>query len=202
MLLVPRLTVWMLRIAPRANRVVPDTALAQLRDNIALSTLSLASVIVSFSLMVAMAIMVYSFRVSFEDWLGKVLPADLQLREPLGNDTAYWSPQDQQAAAALPGVARAEFRRTRPLLLDPARPPVTLIVRGSSAHQVGEELPLLQSFRGAIPDDAPPAWISEAVADLYGSRPARASICRSASTCGISPSRASGATTRAPSAPW
>jgi len=171
-LLVPRLTVWLLRIAPRTNRVVPDTALAQLRDNIALSTLSLASVIVSFSLMVAMAIMVYSFRVSFEDWLGKVLPADLQVREPLGNDTAYWSPQDQQAAAALPGVARAEFRRTRPLLLDPLRPPVTLIVRGSSARQVSEELPLLQtSPRGPSPEDAPPAWISEAVADLYGFAP-------------------------------
>jgi putative ABC transport system permease protein len=170
-LLVPRLTVWLLRIAPRANRVVPDTALAQLRDNIALSTLSLASVIVSFSLMVAMAIMVYSFRVSFEDWLGKLLPADLQLRGALGNDTAYWSPQDQQAAAALAGVARAEFRRTRPLLLDARRPPVTLIVRGSSARQVNEELPLLQSFAGPVADDAPPAWISEAVADLYGYAP-------------------------------
>ena len=42
--------------------------------------------------MVAMAIMVYSFRVSFDQWLGKLLPADLQMREPLGNDTAYWSP--------------------------------------------------------------------------------------------------------------
>jgi putative ABC transport system permease protein len=167
-LLVPRLTVWLLRAAPRSGRVVPDTALAQLRDNIALSTLSLASVIVSFSLMVAMAIMVYSFRVSFEDWLGKVLPADLQLREPLGNDTAYWSPQDQRTAAALPGVGRAEFRRTRPLLLDPRRPPVTLIARGSSARQVNEELPLLKRFGGALPDQAPPAWISEAVADLYG----------------------------------
>jgi putative ABC transport system permease protein len=170
-LLVPRLTVWLLRIAPRANRVVPDTALAQLRDNIALSTLSLASVIVSFSLMVAMAIMVYSFRVSFEDWLGKLLPADLQLREALGNDTAYWTREDQQAAAAVPGVARVEFRRTRPLLLDPLRPPVTLIVRGSSARQVSEELPLVKSFRGPLPDDAPPAWISEAVADLYGLAP-------------------------------
>jgi putative ABC transport system permease protein len=170
-LLVPRLTVWILRMAPRANRVVPDTALAQLRDNIALSTLSLASVIVSFSLMVAMAIMVYSFRVSFEDWLGKLLPADLQLREALGNDTAYWSPQDQQAVAALSGVARAEFRRTRPLLLDPARPSVTLIARGSNAREVSEELPLVQSFGGPLPDDASPAWISEAVHDLYGYEP-------------------------------
>jgi putative ABC transport system permease protein len=115
--------------------------------------------------------MVYSFRVSFEDWLGKVLPADLQLREPLGNDTAYWTPEDQQAAAALPGVARVEFRRTRTLLLDPLRPPVTLIVRGASAREVSEALPLVRSFRGAVPDDAPPVWISEAVADLYGFAP-------------------------------
>lgn len=170
-LLVPRLTVWILRIAPRTSRVVPDTALAQLRDNIPLSTLSLASVIVSFSLMVAMAIMVFSFRVSFEDWLGKLLPADLQLREALGNDTAYWSPQDQQAAAAVAGVARVEFRRTRPLLLDPARPPVTLIARGASARQVSDELPLLQTFGGRAPDDAPPVWISESVHDLYGYEP-------------------------------
>ena len=72
-LLVPVLTVRILLIAPRINRVVPDTALAQLRENVGLSTLSLASIIVSFSLMVAMAIMVYSFRVSFDQWLGKLL---------------------------------------------------------------------------------------------------------------------------------
>jgi len=48
---------------------------------------SLAAMIVSFSLMVAMAIMVHSFRDSFEVWLAKLLPADLQLRSPLGSDT-------------------------------------------------------------------------------------------------------------------
>jgi putative ABC transport system permease protein len=36
---------------------------------------------------------------------------------------------------------------------------------------VSEELPLVQDFRGPLPDDAPPAWISEAVADLYGFAP-------------------------------
>ena len=65
-LLVPTLTVRGLSLAPRTHRVVLDTAVAQLRENVGLSTLSLASIIVSFSLMVAMAIMVYSFRVSFE----------------------------------------------------------------------------------------------------------------------------------------
>ena len=29
----------------------------------------------------------------------------------------------------------------------------------------------MQEFRGPLPDDAPPAWISEAVADLYGFAP-------------------------------
>src|SRR6266851_4757460 len=82
-LLVPVLTVRILALAPRTHRVVWDAAIAQLRENVGLSTLSLASIIVSFSLMVAMAIMVYSFRVSFEHWLGKLLPADIQLREPI-----------------------------------------------------------------------------------------------------------------------
>ncbi len=140
-LLVPVLTVKILRLAPRSGRVVPDTALAQLKDNIGFSTLSLASIIVSFSLMVAMAIMVYSFRVSFDHWLGKLLPADLQLREPLGNDTAYWSPGEQATVAAIRGVARVEFRRTRPLLMDPSRPAVTLIARRATPAEAAAELP-------------------------------------------------------------
>jgi putative ABC transport system permease protein len=168
-LLVPILTVRILRLAPRSGRVVPDTALAQLKDNIGLSTLSLASIIVSFSLMVAMAIMVYSFRVSFDHWLGKLLPADLQLREPLGNDTAYWSPDEQAAVAAISGVARVEFRRTRPMLMDPSRPAVTLIARGATPAEAAGELPLMRSLP-AGPLAAPPAWISEAMQDLYGYR--------------------------------
>ena len=85
-LLVPAVTLKGLGLAPRTHRVVLDTAVAQLRENVGLSALSLASIIVSFSLMVAMAIMIHSFRVSFDHWLGKLLPADLQLREPFGND--------------------------------------------------------------------------------------------------------------------
>jgi putative ABC transport system permease protein len=167
-LLVPVLTVRILRLTPRTRRVVLDTALAQLRENVGLSTLSLASIIVSFSLMVAMAIMVFSFRVSFEHWLGKLLPADLQIREPLGNDTAYWSPADQARLAHVAGVARVEFRRTRPVLLDAARPAVTLIARGDSARQTADELPLQRSVAPQPGDTLAPAWISEALLDLYG----------------------------------
>lgn len=165
---VPMLTVRTLSLAPRVGHVVPDTSLAQLRDDIGMSTLSLASIIVSFSLMVAMAIMVYSFRVSFERWLDKVLPADVQLREPLGSDTAYWTAADQAAAVALAGVSRAEFRRTRRIFLDPARPPVTLIARGATAPQTAGELPLLRSLPPARLGSNEPAWISEELQNLYG----------------------------------
>jgi putative ABC transport system permease protein len=107
-LLVPTLTV-KAALAPRTIACGLDTAVAQLRENVGLSTLSLASIIVSFSLMVAMAIMVYSFRVSFEHWLGKLLPADMQMREPLGNDTAYWSPPSKPSWPALPASRAPNF---------------------------------------------------------------------------------------------
>ena len=167
-LLVPTLTVKALGLAPPTHRIVLDTAVAQLRENVGLSTLSLASIIVSFSLMVAMAIMVYSFRVSFDHWLGKLLPADMQLREPIGSDTAYWSAADQAKLATVDGISRIEFRRTRQLLLDPARAPVTLIARGATAAQAAEELPLVRSDKLPLPSNAEPVWISEALQDLYG----------------------------------
>ncbi len=138
-LLVPTLTVKALSLAPHTRRIVLDTAVAQLRENVGLSTLSLASIIVSFSLMVAMAIMVYSFRVSFDHWLGKLLPADMQLREPFGSDTAFWSAADQAGLSAVAGISRA-----------------------------AEALPLVRSDKLPLPSNAEPAWISEALQDLYG----------------------------------
>jgi putative ABC transport system permease protein len=166
-LLVPVLTVIVLGTVPRMRRVSLDLAIAQMRDNVRLSTLSLASIIVSFSLMVAMAIMVFSFRVSFEHWLGKLLPADLQMRVPLENDTAFWTAGEQAALLQTAGVARAEFRRTRRLLLDPGKPPVTLIARGADPAATAAELPMVRAVSqpAALPN---PVWISESVQDLYG----------------------------------
>jgi putative ABC transport system permease protein len=166
-LLVPVLTVRLLRAAPKTGRVVFDTALAQLKDNVGLSTLSLASIIVSFSLMVAMAIMVYSFRVSFDHWLGKLLPADLQLRVPFGSDTAFWPAATQARIAALGAVDRVEFRRIRQFLLDPTREPVTLIARDLTLKRIADELPLVRSIATPLPAQSSPAWISEALQDLY-----------------------------------
>jgi putative ABC transport system permease protein len=166
-LLVPTVTMKGLGLAPRTHRIVLDTAVSQLKENVASSALSLASIIVSFSLMVAMAIMIYSFRISFDHWLGKLLPADMQLREPFGNDTAFWSKDDQAKLGMVAGVARIEFRRTRQVLLDPERAPITLIARGANDGDTAAELPLIRSAP-LVPDaKAPPAWISEALQDLY-----------------------------------
>jgi putative ABC transport system permease protein len=170
-LLVPTVTMKSLKLAPRTHRIVLDTAVSQLRENVGMSALSLASIIVSFSLMVAMAIMIYSFRVSFDHWLAKLLPADVQLREPFGNDTAFWSPADQAKLAAVPGVARTEFRRTRQVLLDPARAPITVIARGAGDAETAAQLPLIRSARMPPGGATPAAWISEALLDLYGLEP-------------------------------
>ncbi len=169
-LLVPALTVKLLRAAPSTGRVVFDTAVAQLRENVGLSTLSLASIIVSFSLMVAMAIMVYSFRVSFDHWLVKLLPADLQLRAAPGNDTAFLPAATQAVLAALPVLERVEFRRTQPILLDAGRPPATLIARDLVPGRIAEQLPLVRSDPKPLPAGSAPVWVSEALADLYGYR--------------------------------
>ncbi len=165
--LVPALTIRILRKAPRTGRVETDLAMAQLRENVGLSTLSLSAIIVSFSLMVAMAIMVYSFRASFEHWLGKLLPADIEMRVPPGNDTAFWSPTDQADIAAVAGIERVRFRRSRQLLLDPARPAVTLIARDLAGQPLEDQLPLVQTTAQPTAPDQTPVWISESLADLY-----------------------------------
>jgi putative ABC transport system permease protein len=177
-LLVPRVTAAVLGRAPRSRHLALDAGLAQLRGGVGQVTVGLAAVIVSFSLMVAMAIMVFSFRESFVRWLGGVLPADVQLRIAQGSDTGYLEPPQQQSLTSLPGIERVEFRRLVPLLLDPARPAITVIARDYVPGSGPEVLPLVRDAPAtpAATQDAglPPMWISEAVEDLYGWRPGEA----------------------------
>jgi len=185
-LLVPRIAAALLARAPRTGHIALDAGLEQLRGGVGQVTVGLAAVIVSFSLMVAMAIMVFSFRESFERWLGGVLPADVQLRIGQGSDTSFLEPAEQQALAALPGIARVEYRRLAPLLLDPERPAVTVIARDFVPGQGPKVLPLVRTAPAPAPAPAPAAnpassprttpasiWISEAVEDLYGWAPGR-----------------------------
>jgi putative ABC transport system permease protein len=130
---------------------------------------SLAAIVASVSLMVSMAIMVASFRQSLDEWLERVLPADLYLRAGPGSDTAFLSPADQQTIATLPGVRRAEFLRSQRVLVDPDRPPLTLLARAVEAE--GRVPPLLGAAHAVRAGEPPAAWVSEVASDLYGWRP-------------------------------
>lgn len=170
-LLIPLLMRTFTRLVPRTGRVVIDTALAQLEGSAAVSTVSVACIIVSFSLMVAMAVMVHSFRDSFDLWLIKLLPADLQLRVSLGSDTGSFTWEQQRQIARLPGVAKARFRRTQSLYLRADRAPVSLIARERDSDGLPENLPLIKQDPSATrPDLSHAVWISEAVVDKFGLR--------------------------------
>lgn len=167
--LMPWLTARLLTLMPDAwaRRPVAGLALTQLREAPGYAGIGLAGVLASFSLMAAMAIMVASFRVSLADWLDHVLPAQLYLRVGGGGETGFLAPEDQAAIAAAPGVARADFLRSRALSLDPRRPDVLLLARAITRDQPAARLPLVGD-PVPVPRDAVPVWVSEAVVDLYG----------------------------------
>jgi len=167
LLLAPAVCGWLLAHAPRSGQAVFDIGLAQLRGSGRQIALNLGAVIVSFSLMIAMAIMVYSFRESFERWLQQSLPADLQLRTN-GDDTRALSVDEQQQLARLPGVARADFTRNTQLLLRADRLSVTLSAR-DAVSDAAAALPLQQT--APAPAGARRIWISEAMQALYGMQP-------------------------------
>ncbi len=169
--LMPRLCALAFRtVAQRHWRTVPALALARLANAPNQASIALGGVLSSFSLMVAMAIMVASFRISVDDWLSHLLSADLYVRAGAG---ATLSASQQQAIAGLPQVARSSFMRTSQLMLAPGRPAVALIARPIDAGDPGRALPLVGPAlpQARIPAAAPPVWISEAMVDLYGYRP-------------------------------
>jgi putative ABC transport system permease protein len=142
-------------------------ALAQLRGAPGQAAVSLAAIVASYALMTAMAIMVASFRESVDRWLDAVLPADVYVRSAFAGDAAYLHPGVEAAVHALPQVARADFLRSGRVLLDPSRPPLSLIAR----DRAEKAFPMAGKTYRRRPGDPPPAWISEAVADLYGLSP-------------------------------
>ncbi len=173
--LMPRLAAQafrcMERLALRNRRTPPILllALARLANAPGQASIALGGVLASFSLMVAMGIMVSSFRVSVDDWMGHILPADLYVRAAGGGNTGFLSPQQQAALSNAPGVAQAHFLRTRPVSLAPERPNVVVIARDIDARDPGRLL-FLVGDTAPVPPGARPAWVSEALLDLYGAR--------------------------------
>lgn len=175
-LAVPRVTGLLLGWLPVPRDQMSALALARLRGSLGQSTVSLAAIIVSFSLMVAMAIMVYSFRLSFDEWLTRTLPAPVQWRMAPGNDTASLDRDSQARIRALDGLREVQWQRNEQLLLDPTRQPVTLIARdvlparSSDSDASGLSLALVDTA-ATLPANTRRIWVSEAMLDLYGSVP-------------------------------
>ena len=139
-------------------------ALSQLRGAPGQAMVSLAAIVASFSLMAAMAIMVASFRSSVDDWLSAVLPAELYFRTTHAGETAWIDPALEARVRSLPQVEKVMYLRSSRITLDPARPAVALIARDAG----NIFFPFVGKAYERKESDPPPAWISEAVADLYG----------------------------------
>ncbi|MBU0594284.1 MAG: ABC transporter permease [Gammaproteobacteria bacterium] len=169
-LLMPALAARSFGWLPAFRSVPLQIARAQLHGAPGRAAISMGAIVVSFSLMVAMAIMVGSFRHSVEHWLEEILPADLYLRAAQRVETAFINPETQTLIRQTPGIRQADFLRSSDLLLRPGAAPVTLIARPLMGRTISEILPLTETGAARVSGDPPPAWISEAVADLYGYR--------------------------------
>ncbi|HVR92831.1 MAG TPA: FtsX-like permease family protein, partial [Casimicrobiaceae bacterium] len=173
LMLMPRIAVVLLAVLPLPRRAPPRLALLQMRGAPGQVAVSLAAIVASVSLMVSMAIMVASFRISLDTWLERVLPADVYVRAGAAGDSAYMTADDQTHIAALPGVRRAEFLREQLLLLDAGRPRVYLLARTIDAANLSRQLQLVSGPVTVAAGAPPPAWVNEAMVDLYAFTPGK-----------------------------
>lgn len=134
--------------------------------------IALAGIVASFALMVAMGVMVGSFRDSVGRWLDRVLAAPLYFRVPAGGNSSYVPAAVLAEIEASPLLARAEWMRIAQLDLDPRRPAVTLMARHVNKQDPAERIPLTGPALSvaSLPAGVVPVWVSEAMVDLYGWR--------------------------------
>jgi putative ABC transport system permease protein len=141
-----------------------DMALRRLLGAPGQASVALSGIVASTGLMIAMAVMVTSFRGSVEDWLDTFLSGDLYLSG--GRSGASFDPATQARLAGVPGVAAIGFAKQVPVALDPGLPSVLLLVRPTAGP--GLTMPLIE--RAARPGRGIAFWLSEPAARLYGKK--------------------------------
>jgi putative ABC transport system permease protein len=141
-----------------------DLALKRLWGAPSQAAIALGGIVASTSLMIAMAVMVWSFRGSVDTWLVQVLPADIYLR--LDGDSSL-NADLQRKLLATPGVESINFRKMVPLRLDAERPAVVLVAQIIDRDNPGGALPLIGASFPA-PAGTTPVWVSEPAMRLYG----------------------------------
>ena len=133
------------------------------------AAVALCGIVASTSLMVAMAVMVTSFRGSVDAWLVAVLPSDVYLHVE-GAEAAGIDPAAQARLAATAGVARIGFVRQMPLRLAADKPAVMLSAQPIDTAHPRANLPLIGRSI-AVPHGETPVWVSEPMGWLYGLKP-------------------------------
>jgi putative ABC transport system permease protein len=169
------------RFVPRRSAVAA-LALAQVRHLPGHLAASVAGIVVSASLCIAMVIMVHSFRVSLEEWLHGVVGADLYVRAAREGETGYFTLEEQRRIAALPQVSAMEVMRFDRLIIAGASTPLTLVARPLDARSLAGfraqchlpgpgSAPLADCLDARVPGEETTVWISEAARDLHGWEP-------------------------------
>lgn len=164
-MLLPAVASGIARLLPQRGPVPSRLAAARLGATPGHALVAAAGVLASVALAAAMAIMVASFRDSVDQWLTRILPADLYLRAGHAKTGAYLDEALQAEISSVDGVDRSSFTRHDSLRLASGKAPVALIARPLAAD--GSDLPLVGSAR---PAKETAIWISEAVQDIYGWR--------------------------------
>lgn len=167
---IPSLLQRLLRPLPTLRVVPAELALAHLRGSGRYATLSVAAIVVSFSLMVAMLIMVTSFRSSLDAWTERILPADLYLRVGYVGQSAFLDAKQVAALETVNGIERMTTARFAQLALEASQPPLTLIARDLDPRRIEAEIWLTERSSASSADGIP-VWISESAADRFGLAP-------------------------------
>lgn len=165
---MPSIVRIVLRYAPVARAIPYQIAIAQIAGTARYATLSVSAILVSFSLMVSMAIMVTSFRTSLDQWTQRILPADVYVRLGYVGQSAHLDARTVQRIGQLPGVAHFETGRFARAQLALDKPAVTLVARSEEHVSIASTLWVIESADATIGRGPTPAWVSEAAADLFG----------------------------------
>lgn len=161
---------WQRRVETRATRFAPlYLALKRLWGAPGQAAVALSGVVASTSLMVAMALMVASFRGSVDEWMHNILASDVYLRIEGGEDDGL-DAAAQARLRATPGVANIAFRRTVLLRLDPQRAPVALMASAIDPVNPQTSLPLVGAAK-PVPPGQMAVWVSEPFAMVYATAP-------------------------------
>ena len=139
-----------------------ELALGRLIGAPSQAAIALGGIVASTGLMIAMAVMVTSFRGSVENWLESFLSADLYAAA--ASSEPLFDIATQQLVAGAPGVASVAFSKSVPVTVDPELPSLMLIVRPVGGP--GYSLPLIEQAEGS--GAGVRLWLSEPAARLYG----------------------------------